>query len=122
MTETKKQLEKKVKELEQSRKELLEEQDERNELVMQQYNTIAKLKKEAKEGDMYRKACSVLMAAVDEKRLAWSLACEYDRQKGEHTRKVDVSSIFEKGDFFDDLKEAVEEFESELDKKFKNKK
>jgi cell division septum initiation protein DivIVA len=39
------------------------------------------LRKDAKEKDMYKYAFSVCLAAVDERRLAWSMAQEYKHQK-----------------------------------------
>ena len=49
---------------------------------------LEELEKENKENKMFSNAFSVLLAAVDERRLAWSLSMEYQRKKKEHERVV----------------------------------
>lgn len=56
-------------------------------------NENSKLREKAKDKDMYVKAFSVLLAAVNEKSLAWSLSKEYDNQKAKHEVSVGSKSL-----------------------------
>lgn len=56
-------------------------------VIEDKINIIRDLKKDVKVKVMYVKAFSVLLAAVDERRLAWSLAEAYNSQKEVHDVK-----------------------------------
>lgn len=70
------------------------------------------LRKDTKEKDMYKYAFSVCLAAVDERRLAWSMAEEYKRQKEIYDDKRETKTFID--DILKEEKKGAKKEEKDL--------